>query len=161
MSEVPVDRFWAKVRKTSTCWLWTASTNGAGYGQIWTPMIKGVRGRRLDSHRVSWEIHFGEIPNGSQVLHKCDVKLCVNSSHLYLGDATQNMRDALERGQKLIGSDCSFAKLSAKDVQQIRLLKSEGLTQRELSEMFSVSASTIWRAYSGTAYKNIPFETIR
>ncbi|HEU5089071.1 MAG TPA: hypothetical protein VFT99_16560, partial [Roseiflexaceae bacterium] len=28
------ERFWAKVRKTDTCWLWTAATDHNGYGRI-------------------------------------------------------------------------------------------------------------------------------
>lgn len=88
-------RFWEKINKTETCWLWTASTRGSGYGCF------RFNGRTESANRVSWIIHNGEIPDGLLVLHKCDVPSCVNPDHLYLGDFSQNMKDAWERGHRL------------------------------------------------------------
>lgn len=53
------------------------------------------------AHRISWEIHRGNIPKGMYVLHKCDVPGCVNPDHLYLGTQSENMRDAYHRGRKV------------------------------------------------------------
>jgi hypothetical protein len=80
---VPLEeRFWSKVRKTESCWLWTGA-GGGHYGRL-------VRGGRLDlSHRVSWELHNGPIPDGLFVLHNCpggDTPACVNPDHLWLGE---------------------------------------------------------------------------
>lgn len=160
MSELRLyDRFWSKVRKRGPeeCWLWTASRTGAGYGQIWTSMVKGVRGRRLDAHRCSWELHYGKIEEGFHVLHKCDVKLCVNPSHLYLGTNSNNMQDALIRGQKPHGSKCSFAKLTSDQVQIARDKWNAGKAQQAIADELGVSVATIQRAVSGGAYKNVPF----
>lgn len=146
------DRFWSKVNVTSQCWLWQASITGGGYGQIGL----GKRGSgRGDAHRVSWLLCNGPIPDDKQVLHHCDNKLCVNPDHLYLGTRIDNMRDALERGQKLIGSQCSFAKLNREQVLDIRKQRADGVTQQKLADLYGVSRGTIYRATSETAYRDI------
>src|SRR5438445_5858139 len=62
-------RFWPKVKKSgSGCWLWSAS-RANGYGQIGSG---GHDGRPFGAHRVSWELHFGPIPDGLDVCHTCD-----------------------------------------------------------------------------------------
>jgi hypothetical protein len=68
-------RFWAKVNKTETCWLWTG-TAPAGYGQI------SVNGKAVPSHRWAYEQAKGPIPNGLQLDHLCRVTRCVNPDHL-------------------------------------------------------------------------------
>jgi hypothetical protein len=63
---------------------------------------KGKRGEKLiRAHRLSYEIHYGKIPDGMLVLHSCDNKLCVNPSHLSCGDHSQNIKEAWERGQRV------------------------------------------------------------
>lgn len=95
------DRFWEKVAvgEPDKCWLWTGCLTGNNkYGAIGS----GVGSRCFRAHRVSWEIHFGPIPNGLRVLHKCDVPACVNPSHLWLGTLSDN---ALDRERKGRGRD--------------------------------------------------------
>ena len=79
MSAIPhstLDRFWAKVQKTGTCWLWTAALDTTGYGQF---RINGILNR---SHRVAYELVNGPIPEGMQLDHLCRVRHCVNPDHL-------------------------------------------------------------------------------
>jgi hypothetical protein len=86
-------RFWKKVDKRGDdeCWFWTACTHRSGHGEIkW-----GEHARR--AHRVSWQIHFGDIPEGLFVCHKCDEPSCVNPNHLYLGTPLDNMMDRVRR----------------------------------------------------------------
>lgn len=68
-------RFWERVEKTETCWLWTGATNG-GYGQL-----KVNRTIAL-AHRISYELHVGPIPAGLVIDHLCRVTSCVNPAHL-------------------------------------------------------------------------------
>ncbi len=56
----------------SGCWLWDKSVYKNGYGQA------TFNHRKALAHRVSYELHRGPIPDGMCVLHKCDVKCCVN-----------------------------------------------------------------------------------
>lgn len=86
-------RFWQNVQKTDTCWLWTGSVSGNGYGTIYAD------GKREGAHRVAWMLANGAIPNGLLVRHKCDNPICVRADHLELGTGADNMRDMIERGR--------------------------------------------------------------
>jgi HNH endonuclease len=94
------DRFWAKVDTQGDlfdCWRWTAAVDRKGYGTI----RYGGRGSILaKAHRLSWELHFGEIPVGLHVLHRCDAPACVRPDHLFLGTNYQNIEDALAKGRR-------------------------------------------------------------
>lgn len=87
--------FWAKVNKTATCWLWTASRNWAGYGLC----LVGKNRKLTNAHRVSWEMANGKIKGGLHVLHKCDVRNCVRPDHLFLGTHRDNMLDMRAKGR--------------------------------------------------------------
>jgi hypothetical protein len=87
------ERFFAKVQKTDGCWLWTASLNKAGYGQIY------AEGRPQHASRISWRIHNGAIPAGLHVCHHCDNPRCVRPDHLFLGTRSDNMQDMLAKGR--------------------------------------------------------------
>jgi hypothetical protein len=91
------DRFWSKVNKTDSCWNWTSSIVGNGYGGLFSGTKK--QRKSLRAHRFSYELHNGVIPEGLFVLHKCDNRLCVNPEHLFLGDSTDNMRDCAAKGR--------------------------------------------------------------
>src|SRR5690242_13637610 len=84
-----LQRFWSRVTKTDTCWLWTGFITKDGYGRF-----RGNDGRKTLAHRYSWELHVGPIPDGRVlVLHTCDNPPCVNPSHLFLGDDAANCFD--------------------------------------------------------------------
>ncbi len=91
------ERFWAKVQLGSSeeCWIWQAALKRDGYGLFRVESYVAMR----SAHRVSWEIAFGEIPTGMQVLHRCDNPPCVNPSHLWLGTQQDNIRDMNEKGR--------------------------------------------------------------
>lgn len=69
-------RFWSKVEKTPTCWLWTAGRFYDGAGAF------GVGGRAVHAHRWAYEHSVGPIPAGLELGHVCLVQLCVRPSHL-------------------------------------------------------------------------------
>lgn len=77
-------RFWAKVEKTGTCWLWTGGKTGEGYGQ----MTIGHK-RRL-AHRLSYLLQHTSIPVGLHIDHLCRVRNCVNPAHLEAVTSREN-----------------------------------------------------------------------
>ena len=92
------DRFWKKVNVAAGCWLWIASTDDKGYG-----MFK-LDGRMWKAQRVSWLIHHSD-PGPLFVCHACDVPLCVNPRHLFLGTHMDNVNDCLTKGRMMSGGN--------------------------------------------------------
>jgi hypothetical protein len=92
--ERAVKEFWAKIHKGERCWIWMGAKHFRGYGAC------GLHLGDTRTHRVSWILTNGPIPKGQGVLHKCDTPLCVNPSHLYLGDQKQNAEDRKARGRR-------------------------------------------------------------
>ena len=83
----------------SGCWVWMASCQRRLDGSTGYPRIK-LRGRGdVYAHRVSYEAFHGLIPDGLEVCHHCDVPLCVNPNHLFLGTHRENFQDASRKGR--------------------------------------------------------------
>jgi len=102
------DRFFSKVEKTSTCWLWKGGlTKGYGTFAINTSRKNRVYGR---AHRVSWELINGPIPSDKHVLHKCDNPKCVNPKHLFLGSNMDNIQDCIQKKRKYNYTQIKFCK---------------------------------------------------
>ena len=93
-------KFILKAKKE--CWMWTGYRTPDGYGRI------QINYKRIKAHRLSWEVHNGSIPEGLFVLHKCDVRDCVNPNHLFLGTQKDNIHDAIKKGR------INFAELGIK-----------------------------------------------
>src|SRR3990167_3209660 len=91
----PIDRFWSKVSKTDSCWLWLGKPNNDGYGKFWITEL----GRSVPAHHFSWEIHNSPIPDDLCVLHTCDNPPCVRPDHLFLGTRGDNNRDRSTKGR--------------------------------------------------------------
>lgn len=124
----------------SGCWLWTGCVTDDGHGRFW------VNGAQPPAHRASWRLHAGAIPDGAQVLHKCDVACCVNPNHLYLGTDADNARDRVMRGRSapVDKENAPNAKLTQVQVDEMRLLRAQGATQRLLSAQFGISRSQVY-----------------
>lgn len=75
------------------CLIWPGVPTPSGYGQTY------YRKRSRPAHRVIFELAYGEIPEGMQVLHACDNPPCVNPKHLSLGTPRKNSIEAVERGR--------------------------------------------------------------
>ena len=78
------------------CYLWAGAGTPTGYGYF---QFGGRRGSTLGAHRFAYLAEHGEIPDGLDVLHRCDVPCCVNVEHLFLGTHGDNMRDMASKGR--------------------------------------------------------------
>lgn len=76
------------------CILWEGKTRSQGrYGYLY------FKGKTISAHRHAWELINGSIPNGMIICHKCDVSLCVNPNHMFLGTHKDNMQDCKKKGR--------------------------------------------------------------
>lgn len=89
-------RFWDHVEKSEGCWNWTGDSTPDGYGRI------SCDGNRTSTHRASWVMHNGEIPDGLYVCHHCDNKKCIRPDHLFLGTQIDNMQDWTRKGKNVL-----------------------------------------------------------
>jgi len=142
------ERFEAKVFRepNSGCYLWTAAVGKGGYGHF------GVGGKVRDTHRLAYEMYVASIPSGSYVLHKCDVKCCVNPQHLFLGTQSDNLNDMTKKGRRnsARGEKSGAAKLTEKQVLQIR---SDKRSTRTIAPEYGVGKSTIAAVKAGTSWR--------
>lgn len=143
-------RFLSHVSKTRNCWKWTACKLKRGHGRI------RIGKKLILAHRVSYELFVGPIPENLWVLHKCDVRDCVNPKHLYVGTPKNNTADMFHRKRHndRRGSKNGNSKLTEKDVAEIRkLYASKNFSQISLGRQFNVSQVQISHVVS---YKHWP-----
>lgn len=134
------------------CWYFRGSHTNLGYG-----VLHALGEKR--AHRVSWVIANGPIPAGMHVLHKCDVRCCVNPDHLFLGTHADNMRDMTAKSRNrfvpLPGELNPASKLTAKVVRQIRDEYARGeVSQSALAKAHGVSVITVNRAINRKTWVN-------
>jgi|SRR5690349_4774997 len=140
--------FWSHVNKTDTCWLWTGTKHKTGYG-LFDHSVQLA-------HRISWTCLRGTIHGGLYVLHHCDVPLCVNPDHLFLGDSRANLIDAANKGRTLKGERNPQAKLSVPEVEEIRYRVRMGEAQASVARSIGMSTAAVYRVASGQGWKNVP-----
>lgn len=132
-------RFNAFVQKATPdgCWLWTGARQQANYGVF----SFSSTAKTVYAHRVAWIMTNGPIPDGLNVLHRCDNPSCVNPAHLFLGTAQDNQDDAIVKGRREYGEAHGRAIVTEDDV---RMILSRNTESREiLAREFGVSKGTI------------------
>lgn len=155
------ERFWEKVDKRSPdeCWEWQACKGKHGYGFI--QMGKGTK-RSERAHRVSYELHFGKIPNGLHVCHRCDNPSCVNPNHLFVGTHLDNMDDMIAKGRNsppprndVRGELCGRARFTNKQVRALRdEFKQANMKIHAFAKLKGIPNATMWRIIKNKVYQN-------
>jgi hypothetical protein len=150
------DRFWEKVERTESCWLWKAARGRAGYGRL----TKGGRSEGwYIASRLAWELTYGPIPDGMHVLHNCpggDNPTCVNPAHLRLGTDTDNSHDMVAKDRHTRGERSASAKLTDATVLEIRQRwQAENVTQRQLCSDYGISAAAMSMLLAGKTWKHL------
>lgn len=141
-----VDKFWSFVDKSGDCWEWTSLRDRDGYGLF---NYKRVSYRAA---RESLKMSGVAVADDEYCCHKCDNPLCVRPDHLYAGTPKQNMRDAIERGRLQVGENHYAAKLTEKDVLEIRAC--EG-TLASIGERYGVNPSNVGMIRAGKTWKHL------
>ena len=147
-------RFLAKIQfcDGDGCWEWIGSRSSTGYGNIRCPTASRVMVR--NAHRLSYEFFVGPIPPGLFVCHKCDNRGCVNPDHLFVGTCADNSADMVAKGRSVHGERNRKARLTAKQIAEIRrLYAAGGITQEQIGEMYGVSGSHICGIVKGKFWK--------
>ena len=104
------------------------------------------------SHRFAWLLAHGEWPS-VVVCHSCDVKHCVNPSHLWLGTVLDNTRDAAQKGLMPTGDrhgrhthpERTARKLTDDQMCAIRDAFAGGAAKKALARQYGVAPHTIRR----------------
>jgi len=146
---LPEERFWAQVDKQgpNDCWPWTGCAR-KGYGVLY------ANGRSHYTHRFSYELMHGPIPDGLFACHKCDNPSCCNPAHIFLGTIADNTRDAIRKRRMPHGEGHSNSKLTEDDVHQIRADSAAGLASYStLAKRYDVSKQLIYRVIKRKAWK--------
>jgi hypothetical protein len=133
------ERFYEKflVRPKTRCWIWIGSRNKRNYGQMSTR--RGCS--PVHASRVSWGLHYGEIPRGMFVLHRCDNPPCVNPEHLFVGNQKENVADMLRKRRGLVGQKNGQAKLNVDEVLAIREMS--GKSQQQIAQQFGINQQQV------------------
>ena len=153
------ENFWSKVNKDAPngCWEWTASRNRQGYGYFGVKLAP-KNWKIKKAHRVAYELTVGQVPDGLNVLHRCDNPPCVNPDHLFVGDQSVNMRDAVAKGRKigkaLYGEANQYAKLTDAHVKIIKYVGNR-LSQKRLGEALGVSQTNIGHVLRGNTWSHV------
>jgi hypothetical protein len=151
------NRFWAKVdrRGPDECWPWTGAGGRQKSGRSGHIRIEPERGsRNVAAPRVAWELTNGQIPKGLFVCHHCDNAKCVNPAHLFVGTASDNVRDMVQKGRGRVnrqhGEKNHAAKISAAQVMEIRGYVAKGAgTYRQIGARYGISPSAVHLIASG------------
>lgn len=146
----PAELLSQRIKKVASgCWEYQGTINSNGYGQL------AFAGRRISTHRLSWMLFNGPIPDGLFACHRCDNKKCVNPEHLYVGTHQDNMKDAVERRRWPNHlSKIQIRKISPGQREQIKdLYLHFGLGVTFISKIYGTGRTTIYSIINGETHK--------
>ena len=128
------------------CHLWMGFGISLGYGCF------AIDSAPVRAHRVAYELYCGPIPDGMHVLHKCDVRCCVNPEHLFLGTNSDNVKDKVSKGRQAKDKSMGPVKLKPEQVREIR--KEKGV-HRIIGLRYGVGRSQVRRIQLGEAWTHL------
>lgn len=144
MRKTAIERFYenTKMDENSECLIWIKSLDTSGYG-----MFK-LNNKLISSHRFIYFYNYPKIATNFYICHKCDVKRCVNISHLFHATQYDNMQDMIQKHRDYHPSKEQNGnhKLTEKNVEKIRELYKpydKQFNTYTLAKMFNVHPTII------------------
>ncbi len=149
-------RLWSLVKKAEgdACWEYQGMLNDRGYGCF------TMKGRKVQAHRVAWELANGPIPKDGVelcVCHRCDNPKCVRPDHLFLGTDADNIADCVAKGRNSRGPKHAAAmagrpnvrRITPEQAAEVRRLRIEGLTQTKIAASVGIAPGSVSRVLRG------------
>jgi hypothetical protein len=140
------------------CRIWNSKPRTTDYGHGYL----NIRNKQIMVHRAAWIAWKGPIPEGMNVLHKCDVPGCINPDHLFLGTQRENIHDMIskKRQQNYLhqpkGSSHPNSLLKESDVLEIRKSKlQKKISRKNLANLYQVSIGCIKDILSRRTWRHI------
>jgi len=138
-------RLMRTIKKDGDCWIWQGSKTKDGYG------VLTIGRKQYRAHRASYSEFTGDIPENIMVCHKCDVPLCINPDHLFLGTGKENTQDMIKKGRKVVvsGFDHPHRRLSDDDYIEIKKMRSDGRLLKEIAVIYKIAFQTVSQICNG------------
>ena len=151
---------WSKVDKKgeNECWPWLGVKNKQGYGRVqineWSYYAHRVIYSLVYPNIIEWRAPKNSTESGF-ILHTCDNPSCCNPKHLLVGTHADNMADKVAKGRSpdFSGDKGPRAKLTMAQAREIRQLRKDGISARELSQRYELSLPSIKTLLRGDSYK--------
>ena len=148
--------FWRRVdvRGPDDCWLWEVDTQltQSGYGAAHYATI------HTTAHRIAFMLVKGAIPDGLDVLHRCDVRRCCNPAHHFPGTKQDNSDDMIQKGRW--SRKTSFrddgnpnARISSDQLPQF-FEDAKSMSQRKIAAKYGISKSQVGNILRGESRPN-------
>jgi hypothetical protein len=129
----------------SGCRIWLNCVQRDGYGTL------KYRGEFWMAHRLAYHFAHGPIPDGMNVCHRCDVRCCIEPSHLFLGTQAVNMADCKAKGRtnRSFGERNHRSKLTRALAAAIRM---DPRTSRQVALSFGICAEHVRKIRRGAIW---------
>lgn len=118
-----------------------------GYGRC------SYNGREQSTHRIAYQLVYGDIPEGLLVLHSCDNPPCFNPYHVSPGTQKENIQDSVSKGRMHFGESNGGVKLTP---EAVYLIRESTLSQSATGALFGISQTQVWKIKQRKKWRLLP-----